>query len=159
MLSSSSKVSQHIFRHGCAIIKLLLSTDEAAGRDLGKKRRRDPYAAAQSAAKRKANLSRQEVLRQERAIAAGDPVRGVETAFLRSFDSPPAATADEDQRLSFSLKRSVLDASVARSAWLTTPTEEALRAELGPAHVVGEEVASEIIAERKAVTEKTTSKC
>ena len=41
-----------------------------------KRRHRDPYAIAQARARKAANVSRQEVLRQERAAALGDPVRG-----------------------------------------------------------------------------------
>lgn len=51
-----------------------------------KRRHQDPYALAQARARKAANLSRQAVLKTERAIALGDPVRGIETPFVRSFD-------------------------------------------------------------------------
>lgn len=56
-----------------------------------KRRHRDPYAIAQARARKAANVSRQEVLRQERAAALGDPVRGTTTPFVQSFDTalPP----------------------------------------------------------------------
>ncbi|KAL9088380.1 MAG: hypothetical protein Q9159_003154 [Coniocarpon cinnabarinum] len=47
----------------------------------------DPYALAQAQARKAANQSRQAVLREERGKALGDPVHGIETPFLRSFDT------------------------------------------------------------------------
>ncbi|KAF2718239.1 putative ribosomal protein S15 [Polychaeton citri CBS 116435] len=54
---------------------------------------RDPYAVAQATARKAANISRQEVLRKERAAALGDPVRGITTPFVQSFDNPPLEDA------------------------------------------------------------------
>lgn len=51
-----------------------------------KRRHQDPYALAQARARKAANLSRQAVLKKERAVALGDPIRGIETPFIRSFD-------------------------------------------------------------------------
>jgi ribosomal protein S15 len=51
-----------------------------------RKRYKDPYALAQSKQRKAANAARQKVLQQERKVAFGDPVRGIETPFLRSFD-------------------------------------------------------------------------
>jgi len=51
-----------------------------------RRRHQDPYALAQARARKAANLTRQAVLKKERAIALGDPVRGIETPFVRSFD-------------------------------------------------------------------------
>ena len=54
-----------------------------------KKRRpvnRDPYALRQAKARKEANLARQAVLRAQRAQQLGDPIRGVETEFVKSFD-------------------------------------------------------------------------
>ncbi|MCP6053693.1 hypothetical protein NL338_26270, partial [Klebsiella pneumoniae] len=45
------------------------------------------YAIAQAKARKAANLSKQEILKKERAESLGDPVRGTETEFLRSFDT------------------------------------------------------------------------
>lgn len=60
-----------------------------------KRRHRDPYALAQARARKAANVSRQEVLKQERTVALGDPVRGISTPFVQSFDTaiPPAPAA------------------------------------------------------------------
>ena len=52
-----------------------------------RKKHRDPYAIAQAKARKAANLSKQEILKKERAASLGDPVRGTETEFLRSFDN------------------------------------------------------------------------
>jgi len=54
----------------------------------------DPYARAQTRARKAAALSRQEVLQTERKKAIGDPVRGITTPFLESFDT--AFTAAEE---------------------------------------------------------------
>jgi ribosomal protein S15 len=54
---------------------------------------RDPYALAQSRQRKAANLKRQEELKKEREEALGDPVRGVTTPFVESFDTAtPSAT-------------------------------------------------------------------
>lgn len=62
---------------------------------------KDPYALAQAKQRKTANLARQEVLRKERQEALGDPVRGIATPFLASFDDvggsadPNAITSTE----------------------------------------------------------------
>jgi ribosomal protein S15 len=59
-----------------------------------KRRYRDPYAIEQARARKAANLSRQDVLQKERTLALGDPVRGITTPFVQSFDTaiPPTPT-------------------------------------------------------------------
>lgn len=98
-------------------------------------------------------MSRQEVLKQERAAALGDPVRGETTPFVRSFDTAlppetaPAATAtetrtktspaedapgprtDTDNHLNFFLAKDELESNVQRSKWLTQPLPEELAQE------------------------------
>ncbi|GAB7366212.1 hypothetical protein MBLNU230_g7772t1 [Neophaeotheca triangularis] len=112
-----------------------------------RRKHRDPYALAQARARKAANLSRQEVLKKERAATLGDPVHGVTTPFIRSFDtalppepSPPATRthvresqspssdapgprAEANEHLNFYVSKPELDESVKRSKWLTTPTE------------------------------------
>ncbi|KZF25271.1 putative ribosomal protein S15 [Xylona heveae TC161] len=51
-----------------------------------KRKHRDPYALAQARQRKAANLARQEVLKKERAASLGDPVRGLTTRFVQSFD-------------------------------------------------------------------------
>lgn len=55
----------------------------------------DPYILAQARARKAANLSRQTVLREERSASIGDPVRGITTPFVESFDTGlPPITSD-----------------------------------------------------------------
>lgn len=110
-----------------------------------RRKHRDPYAIAQSKAKKAANLSRQEVLKKERASELGDPVRGITTPFVTSFDTalPPEPSPDTpsahtriDQspspdapgyqvenhnHLNFYLTKEELERGVGRSQWLTKP--------------------------------------
>jgi ribosomal protein S15 len=51
-----------------------------------RKAHKDPYALAQSAQRKAVNLARQKILREERKQALGDPVRGITTPFVESFD-------------------------------------------------------------------------
>ncbi|KAK8157912.1 hypothetical protein BKA80DRAFT_130087 [Phyllosticta citrichinensis] len=50
-------------------------------------RYRDPYIRGQVLAAKAANISRQKELQEERQKSIGDPVRGLETPFVRSFDT------------------------------------------------------------------------
>ncbi|KAI9811732.1 MAG: hypothetical protein M1827_005277 [Pycnora praestabilis] len=52
-----------------------------------KRKFRDPYALVQARQRKAANLARQEVLKKEREASLGDPVRGITTPFLESFDT------------------------------------------------------------------------
>ncbi|TVY48358.1 30S ribosomal protein S15 [Lachnellula cervina] len=51
-----------------------------------RKAHKDPYALAQSAQRKTVNLARQKILQEERKKALGDPVRGITTPFIESFD-------------------------------------------------------------------------
>jgi ribosomal protein S15 len=62
----------------------------------------DPYALAQARQRKAANLARQAVLKKERAASIGDPVRGITTPFVESFDtlvdpllSTPSAASEQ----------------------------------------------------------------
>ncbi|QIW97864.1 hypothetical protein AMS68_003382 [Peltaster fructicola] len=91
-----------------------------------KKRRRDPYALEQARARKAANISRQKVLKEDRAAQLGDPIRGNETEFVRSFDNPPTtdSNADSNGRLNFFVRSSELEDNIAKSKWLMTPKEQ-----------------------------------
>ncbi|TIA26755.1 hypothetical protein D6C81_00498 [Aureobasidium pullulans] len=85
--------------HGCTaspstqICRTFASTPiDRASTVQQKRRHRDPYALAQARARKAANLSRQQVLEQERTVALGDPVRGVSTPFVQSFETAIAPT-------------------------------------------------------------------
>lgn len=116
-----------------------------------RRRHRDPYALAQARARKAANLSRQEVLKKERASALGDPVRGMTTPFVQSFDTalpptpspqqsqsthaavrnesgtadqpPPGPSAQNDSHLNFFLNQSEVASSLQRSKSFTVPAE------------------------------------
>lgn len=109
-----------------------------------RRRHQDPYAIAQAKARKAANKSRQEVLKKERASTLGDPVRGITTDYLRSFDTvsdqqPPDLQADnidnidpfstEDEppvekgdRLNFYLNKNELQRGIKYSQWISTPS-------------------------------------
>lgn len=54
---------------------------------LNRKQYKDAYAFHQAKQRKDANVSRQLVLRQQRAEAHGDPIRGIPTPFVESFDT------------------------------------------------------------------------
>ena len=94
-----------------------------------KKKHRDPYAIAQAKARKAANLSRQEVLKKEREGIPGDPVRGIETDFVRSFDTalPTTRVKQSKEHVNFFLSKGELEKGIQHSSWLLTPTEEDLQ--------------------------------
>lgn len=57
----------------------------------------DPYAYQQAKQRKDANVNRQLVLRQQRAEANGDPIRGIPTRFVESFDTATPASPSEVQ--------------------------------------------------------------
>lgn len=63
---------------------------------------KDGYAVLHAKQRRAANEARQSVLRKLRAEAMGDPIRGITTPFVESFDTalPPATVADPSQEAS-----------------------------------------------------------
>lgn len=61
-----------------------------------RRKHRDPYALAQAAQRRTANLARQEVLRKQSEATLGDPVRGITTPFVQSFDRASGSGPDTE---------------------------------------------------------------
>lgn len=138
---------------GCTSRAFATTPSSRASTFTQKRKHRDPYAIAQAKARKAANLSRQEVLKQERAAALGDPVRGESTPFVRSFDTAlppepsPASTStkartsispsedtagqrtDTNSHINFYLSRDELESNVQRSKWLTQPLPEELEQE------------------------------
>ncbi|KAF2488987.1 hypothetical protein BU16DRAFT_496817 [Lophium mytilinum] len=55
-----------------------------------KRKHQDQYTLAQARARKAANLSRRAVLSTERSAALGDPVKGLTTPFVKSFDTGSA---------------------------------------------------------------------
>lgn len=115
-----------------------------------KKRRqenRDAYTLRQVQARRDANLSRQAVLKEQRAKELGDPIRGIPTPFVESFDTevpqevkqdpsavsleavkanpdtppPSPAHASEESHLDHGIKHEELARSLEFSRYLTEP--------------------------------------
>lgn len=57
-----------------------------------RRKHKDPYALAQAKQRKDANLSRRAELQEQRKVAMGDPVRGITTPFLESFDDVGGST-------------------------------------------------------------------
>ena len=80
----------------------LLSTTPNLANTIKKTKRRDPrdtYTLRQTKARKEANLSRQSALREQRIKELGDPIRGVGSPFVESFDTvvPQDVQADANQ--------------------------------------------------------------
>lgn len=108
---------------------------------------RDAYTLNQVKARRDANLSRQAVLKEQRAKELGDPIRGITTPFVESFDTeipqgvkqdpsavsleavkanvdtppPSPAYALEESHLDHGIKHEELARSLSFSRYLTEP--------------------------------------
>lgn len=66
------------------------STTSSLARNIGKVKKhvyRDAYVVKQIKQRKDAHLSRQTVLREQRAKELGDPIRGISTPFVESFDT------------------------------------------------------------------------
>ena len=57
---------------------------------------RDAYALRQAQQRKDANLSRRALLKEQAQKELGDPIRGIETDFVRSFDNNVAKNSSED---------------------------------------------------------------
>lgn len=57
---------------------------------------RDAYSLRQVEARREANLSRQAILKDERVKELGDPIRGIPTPFVESFDTGISQDSKQD---------------------------------------------------------------
>ncbi|KAK8224050.1 hypothetical protein BKA81DRAFT_295465, partial [Phyllosticta paracitricarpa] len=99
-------------------------------------RYRDPFVRAQVLAAKAANISRQKELQEARQKSVGDPVRGVETPFVRSFDTalpeqqtdpsqpPPGPKATQEPYLNHFLSVQEVMDSFNTSAKLAEPSEQ-----------------------------------
>ncbi|CZT09364.1 related to ribosomal protein S15 precursor (mitochondrial) [Rhynchosporium agropyri] len=104
-----------------------------------RRKHKDPYALAQAKQRRDSNLSRQAELQEQRKAALGDPVRGITTPFLESFDhvggssnsTMPVEAASiksaDDVLLNHFLRPSEVDASIKHSLALTEPVVAKIR--------------------------------
>jgi ribosomal protein S15 len=116
-----------------------------------RKKHKDPYALAQAKQRKAANMARREVLEKERNEAMGDPVRGIPTPFLESFDdvggsavlmsasvstAPPEGVqlkTSKDALLNHFLTPTELEESIKHSYSLTVPVEHRTRDTADPA--------------------------
>ncbi|KAI7774904.1 hypothetical protein LA080_007687 [Diaporthe eres] len=107
-------------------------------RDALRKEKLDPYRWQQSQQRKNRNLRRQEVLKGERDVAWGDPVNGLVTPFLESFDTAgqsPQSLVRKDEEgkphnlptsehiLNYQLTKQELDEAIAESYKLTAPSQ------------------------------------
>lgn len=114
----------------------------ASGANQAKPRRhRDRYALAQARQRKEANLARQAELKKTRAAALGDPVRGITTDFIRSFDNTSLEHAQrtkqaetsttsplqQETHLNYNISPSELTQSLEFSHALTEPLPSAHR--------------------------------
>jgi ribosomal protein S15 len=95
---------------------------------------------AQIKQRKAANIARQEVLRKERAAALGDPVRGITTPFVQSFDNPADAAVassttstgtQEPSYLNYFLSPNEVKAALEQSKSMAEPVK--LSSNLDPA--------------------------
>lgn len=93
----------------------------------------DPYVAAQKARNKAANLSRRAEVEQARVDSLGNPVRGLSTPFVQSFDSGrPSATADPaatpttpaDSQLNYRFDPAAIASQLDHSRRLAVPLSE-----------------------------------
>lgn len=110
-----------------------------------RRKHKDPYALAQAKQRKDANLSRRAELKERRTKELGDPVRGISTPFLESFDNvggstiiiDPKSTSDGSEGIEIKtadnillnhfLKPSELEASIKHSQILTEPIVDKIR--------------------------------
>jgi ribosomal protein S15 len=115
-----------------------------------RRKHKDPYALAQAKQRKDANLSRRAELREQRKEALGDPVRGITTPFLESFDDVGGSTVILDVKptiessegsenktahsilLNHFLKPSELEESIKHSETLTAPIVADVRDTVDP---------------------------
>ncbi|KAF2267178.1 hypothetical protein CC78DRAFT_490652 [Lojkania enalia] len=93
-----------------------------------KKISHDPYIIAQRNRKKSANISRRAELEQQRVEALGDPVRGISTPFVESFDTglplkqtPNGKLPKDEIHLNYALKPADIEASLKTSKDLAVP--------------------------------------
>ena len=120
------------------------SSTKSAAKKFNRYHFKDPYAFHHAKQRKEANMARQAVLKRLRAEASGDPVRGVPTRFVESFDSgvdqpvtadssveipgkdasiqsSPLPNIKKEERLNHFISKSVLQQSIEASRVLTLP--------------------------------------
>ncbi|KAL6705000.1 hypothetical protein ACN47E_007403 [Coniothyrium glycines] len=90
----------------------------------------DPYLVAQRNRKKAANLSRRAELEEDRKASLGNPVRGVPTPFVQSFEtgkptaSEESQTSGERQHLNYAFDTRLVKQQLWRSQKLAVPLSE-----------------------------------
>lgn len=100
----------------------------------------DPYIAAQKARKKAANLSRRAELEQTRVASLGNPVRGVPTPFVQSFDTGRPAEAEAvapsaaDKQLNYRFDPSRVRSQLWKSKTLAVPLSDIEKPDAAPVY-------------------------
>ena len=112
-----------------------------------RRRYRDPYVRAQVKARKDANLTRQAALQKQRIQALGDPVRGVTTPFVRSFDTASVLPSQEKgitPYLNHYLRQDEIDSQLQESNELLTPIPKLVTAHNRPQNMPIEDYAAQL---------------
>lgn len=116
-------------------IRSFTSTSLLQGKtfDKGQKKRisHDPYLIAQRNRKKAANLSRRAELEEGRVASLGNPVRGVPTPFVQSFESGRSLTYEEGRKipedtlhLNYAFDPNIVQKQLKKSEKLAVPLSE-----------------------------------
>ncbi|KAL2196021.1 hypothetical protein P885DRAFT_78948 [Corynascus similis CBS 632.67] len=125
----------------------LVQTANISMKEKKRRMKQDPYGWAQAQQRKNAHLKRREEIDAERKIAYGDPVHGVTTPFVESFDtagqealSPENSEAGGEQHplptsphiRNYLLSKEELDKAIEHSRRVTTPLTSAESATADP---------------------------
>jgi ribosomal protein S15 len=115
-------------------IRTFVSTSRVNAESIERQKKRlasDPYIVAQRNRKKAANLSRRAELEQARVASLGNPVRGVPTPFVESFDTGKPITYDEGKKtpqdrthLNYAFDPAIVEKQLKRSEKLAVPLSE-----------------------------------
>ncbi|EMD85060.1 hypothetical protein COCC4DRAFT_80667 [Bipolaris maydis ATCC 48331] len=115
-------------------IRTFVSTARANAESIERQKKRlasDPYIVAQRNRKKAANLSRRAELEQARVASLGNPVRGIPTPFVESFDTGKPITYDEGKKipqdrthLNYAFDPTTVEKQLKKSEKLAVPLSE-----------------------------------
>jgi ribosomal protein S15 len=123
-------------------IRTFASTARVQAESVERQKKRianDPYIVAQRNRKKAANLSRRAELEQARVASLGDPVRGVSTQFVESFETGKPITYEEGKKmpqdkslLNYAFDQKIVERQLEESQKLAVPLSE-IRKQEAPA--------------------------
>ena len=144
---------------------------------------RDAYKLRQAQARKDANLSRQAVLQERRKKDLGDPIRGISTPFVESFDSiapqqaildtdainleplradpdqpPPSTVSFKENHLNYGVNHEEFDRSIEYSRSLTEPLDSRQLKRWEARHAVASEAVQRIVSLASGSSEQRTKK-